>query len=63
MVEEKGAESIAITTVPSKDLYHVQTKIFAQVQQAKKMLLKVVGRVHYCAQVGFNMLISANYNN
>ena len=51
MVEEEETGNCAITTVPSKNLYHVQTKSFAQVQRAKKRLLKLVKRICYCAQV------------
>ena len=51
MAGEEGMGSCAITTVPTKDLYHVITTSIALVQQAKKRLFKLVKHIHCCAQV------------
>ena len=54
MVEKKGMGLCAITTGTSQDSFHVMRTSFAQVQQAKKKLLKVPMHIHCCAQVSYN---------
>ena len=63
MAGEEGMGSCAITTVPSKDLFHVTTGNFAQVQQAKNRLLKVLWHIGCCAHVSCNMMLSYKYDN